>query len=183
MKKTTLLVASIAAPCVLLMLLATAMSMLSAQSSAPQYQLPLWSNHQWSYPSLGKSFSVSNGVVDVPTTQGPQGAQGAAGPQGPQGLQGTTGPQGPQGAAGPQGLAGPSIAPSPNDVWVLTAAQPTFAVKCAAADVFRNGLLQTSVAEGGADYAQSGLQVTFPDVAAPQVGDVVKVVYRCSPSQ
>ena len=125
MKKTTLLAASIAAPCVLLMLLATAMSMLSAQSSAPQYQLPLWSSHQWSYPSLGKSFSVSNGVVDVPTTQGSQGAQGAAGPQG---LQGTTGPQGPQGAAGPQGLAGPSIAPSPNDVWVLTAAQPTFAV-------------------------------------------------------
>lgn len=177
MKKTTLLVASIAAPCVLLMLLATAMSMLSAQSSAPQYQLPLWSNHQWSYPSLGKSFSVSNGVVDVPTTQGQQGIQGAAGPQG---LQGAAGPQGLQGVAGPQG---PSIAPSPNDVWVLAAAQPTFAVKCAAADVFRNGLLQTSVTEGGADYAQSGLQVTFPDVAAPQVGDVVKVVYRCSPSQ
>jgi len=172
--------------------------MLSAQSSAPQYQLPLWSNHQWSYPLLGKSFSVSNGVVDVPTTQGPQGAQGAAGPQGlqgaagPQGLQGVAGPQGvvgpqgspgPQGVVGPQGSPGPSIAPSPNDVWVLAAAQPTFAVKCAAADVFRNGLLQTSVAEGGADYAQSGLQVTFPDVAAPQVGDVVKVVYRCSPSQ
>lgn len=168
MKKKVLLAVLVAVPCVLLMLLAAALPIMSAQNPAPQYQLPLWSNHQWSYPSLGKSFSISGGVVDVPTTQGPQGVQGATGPQG---LQGATGPQ------------GPPVAPPPNDVWALTATQSTFAVKCAMEDVFRNGLLQTSVAEGGADYAQSGLQVTFQDAAAPQAGDVVKVVYRCSPSQ
>ena len=171
--------------------LISALAFLPGQGAQLLYQLPLWSNHQWSYPTLGQSFKVTGGVVDVPITQGSQGlqggqglsglagAQGSTGPPGVQGIQGAAGPPGPQGA---QGIQGPAMVVAPNDVYVLTAAQATFTMKCQVADVYRNGSLQTSVAEGGSDYSQSGSLATFLGDAVPQATDVVKIAYRCSPT-
>jgi hypothetical protein len=145
-------------------LLAVGFLGLVAQSLTGQYQLPLWSNHQWVYPTLGQSFKITGGVIDVPTVQGPPGPQGA---------------QGPTGEAGPQGPSGvPTFAN--NDVYVLNSPTSTFTLKCANADVFRNGVLQSSVAEGGGDYSVSGLSIVFTSTVVPQATDLVKITYRCS---
>lgn len=127
--------------------------LLAVPSSFP-YVLPLWNGH-WNYLALGPSFRVTGSVIDVPTTQG------AAGPQGP------AGPAGPQGA--PFSVAA-------NQVITLSAPQTVFNLTCAAADIYRNGLLQS---EGEVDYSvdNTGLVATF--VQPAQTGDVVKVIYRC----
>lgn len=137
---------------------------LTAQvSSTVSYQLPVWSSGKYMYPSLGPAFKITGGVIDVPVTQGPVGPSGAIGP------------------AGPIGESGVFFA-APNDVYVLTLPQSTFPLKCAMADVFRNGMMSTSTAEGGVDIAVDpvALTVTFLGTMAPQPGDVVKITYRCS---
>jgi hypothetical protein len=65
---------------------------------------------------------------------------------------------------------------------MLMAQQAVFPLKCSVADVFRNGIMQTSAAEGGSDITidPTALTVTFVGAATPQGGDVVKVTYRCS---
>jgi hypothetical protein len=133
------------------------------------YQLPLWNAHSWTYPTLGPGFVVSGNVVSVPVTQGPAGPAGAVG------------------SVGPAGPAGTFAAP-PNSVWVLPEVMPTgstlpvFQASCAMADIFRNGLLQTSTTEGGADYTMDPgtLIVTFAAGNAPGPGDLVKITYLCS---
>ena len=99
----------------------------------------------------------------------------------PPGLSGTPGAPGQPGSPGAPGSPG-VFSPAPNDVYVLTAAQALFPLKCSAADVFRNGIMQSSTAEGGSDLTvdSTGLTLTFLGQSIPQGGDVVKVTYRCS---
>ena len=139
----------------IIFILLTFTALLVAQSTSP-YVLPLWNGH-WNYLTLSKAFVVTGSVIDVPTTQGAPGAPGTPGGPGP---------------AGPPGV----FAAAANQVYVLTAPQTVFSLTCGTADIYRNGLLQS---EGGVDYSvdATGLVATF--ATAAQVGDVVKVVYRC----
>lgn len=75
----------------------------------------------------------------------------------------------------------PVFVPRANDFYNLTAAQASVTLKCPIGDVYRNGILQSSVGEGGTDYSvdSTGLVVTFAAASTPQAGDTVKVLYRC----
>jgi len=131
-------------------------------SPAAAYILPLWSGGQWHYLTLGPAFKVSGNAVDVPVTQGPAGPAGPAGPVGSTGLAGA-----------------PAVfIPVSNDVYVLTAAQSVFSLRCSAADVYRDGMMQSEGADITVD--PSALTATFGGTAIPQSGDVVKITYRCA---
>jgi hypothetical protein len=67
---------------------------------------------------------------------------------------------------------------APNSIWTINP-QPSYALLCPAADIYRNGILQL---EAGVNYnlSPSGLVATFNAVSQPQAGDNVKVTYRCS---
>ena len=151
--------------------------MLSAQIGVTTtYQLPVWiAGHGYSYPQLSGAFRITGNTIDVPVTQGPPGLPGAPGLPGSSGVPGQPGLPGAPGAPG-------VFSPAPNDVYVLTAAQAVFPLKCSTADVFRNGIMQSSTAEGGSDLTvdSTGLTLTFLGQSIPQGGDVVKVTYRCS---
>ena len=122
-------------------------------AGAVQNVIPIWNGH-WNYLTLGPSFRIAGSVIDVPTTQGAPGTPGGPGPAGPPGV----------------------FAAAANQVYVLTAPQTVFGLTCGTADIYRNGLLQS---EGGEDYAvdATGLVATMTQPA--QVGDVIKIVYRC----
>jgi len=68
-----------------------------------------------------------------------------------------------------------SFAPAANEIYILTVPQLTVTLKCDAADIYRNGLLQTE----GQDYSVTALKATWVAAATPQDGDIVKVTYRC----
>lgn len=60
-----------------------------------------------SWNTLGSGLTVSGGVINATTLEGPAGPKGDQGVQGPAGLTGPAGPQGIQGVAGASGPAGP----------------------------------------------------------------------------
>jgi hypothetical protein len=68
-----------------------------------------------------------------------------------------------------------SFAPAENEIYILTAPQLTVTLRCVAADIYRNGLLQTE----GQDYSVTALKATWVAASTPQNGDIVKVTYRC----
>jgi hypothetical protein len=125
-------------------------------------RIAVFSGGRWTYPRLGSSFSLANGVLDVPVTTGPAGPAGVAGPQGSPGV------------AGPAGAA---FIPAPPDVYAaILSAMPSVGLKCSPALIYRNGLLDTP----GVDYTVTGTVATFLDISTPQPGDNVQVAYACA---
>jgi hypothetical protein len=135
------------------------------------YQIPVWVAGQgYSFPYLSGAFKITGNTIDVPVVQGAPGSPGAPG---------IPGQPGSPGAPGAPGV----FSPASNDVYMLTAQQAVFLLKCSTgADVFRNGIMQTSAAEGGSDITidPAALTVTFLGTNVPQDSDVVKITYRCS---
>ncbi len=160
-------------------------SLVSSQTNSFQFALYNGGSgsNMWTYFRPGASFVITPGtggapgVINVPVTTGPQGPAGPVGPPGPTGAAGPAGATGAAGAQGPPGPAGSTNFPA-NEIYKPTVPLPSVTLKCAAAEIHRNGVVQT---EGGVDYTLFSLVATFTALSTPQPGDVVKVVYRCVP--
>lgn len=135
-----------------------------AQTSQPQYYIPVWrvgtSSYIWAQLDRSITLSCSTSTPPVCTLA-------------------TLVIPGP-----------PPAAPSVPSTWVLTSSVPaTFTATCAPFALFRNGLLQSSgtmpsaVPGHAPDYTVdvTSLVATFTASSQPQVGDVITALYQCHP--